>query len=503
MEKKKLQSFKDLNVWQKSSDLAVLVYKITDKFPKSELYGLTNQMRRAAISVSSNIAEGFKRNHKKEKLQFYNVAYSSTAELESQIEISYKLKYLTIEDYQNVLSLIIEIAKMTDGLIKSIRKPINFKSYILIPFIFLYSIFYILMPFPVQAVTLYFVPQSQTVYQNDSFIVSLMVDTENEEINAIEGYLSFPQDKLEIVDIGKGESVLNLWVKEPSFSNQTGEINFIGGIPEGFNGKGKLISIIFRGISNIISTESVSLSFKKDSRVLLNDGEGTSASLNFKKAEYEIIKKPEGLPVIFSKTHPDQNKWYKETTLHLNWDLIEGTEYSFLLSHDPLEEPDEIADTPEGELIWMGDIEYKGLEDGIYYFTLRQKLPDKKWSESVRFRAMIDATPPEDFQPQITEIEGKKYLVFVAEDKTSGVDYYEVKEGKRDFKRAISPYLLEDQDLRSKIKIKAVDKARNEKVSEIIPPFKVSWKDIIVLLVILIGIGVILWIIRKYFTKKY
>ena len=88
-------------------------------------------------------------------------------------------------------------------------------------------------------------------------------------------------------------------------------------------------------------------------------------------------------------------------------------------------------------------------------------------------------------------------MVFATIDKTSGVDYYEVKEGKHDFQRAESPYLLEDQSLRSKISVRAVDKAGNERIAEIIPPFKVSWKDIVILLAILIGIGVILWIISK------
>ncbi len=82
------KSFKDLIVWQKSRDLAVKVYKATEKFPNSELYGLTSQMRRAAISISSNIAESYHRFHKKEKQQFLSIAFGSGSELESQIEIS-------------------------------------------------------------------------------------------------------------------------------------------------------------------------------------------------------------------------------------------------------------------------------------------------------------------------------------------------------------------------------------------------------------------------------
>ena len=100
----KTTSFKDLIVWQKSRDLAVLVYRLTDKFPKSELYGLTNQMRRATISISSNIAEGYHRYGEKEKRQFTIIAFASGSELESQIEIA---KVLFPEhEYANELSLL-------------------------------------------------------------------------------------------------------------------------------------------------------------------------------------------------------------------------------------------------------------------------------------------------------------------------------------------------------------------------------------------------------------
>jgi len=83
----KTTSFKDLIVWQRARDVAVAVYQATDSLPKSELYGLTSQMRRAAVSISSNIAEGYHRFQEREKRQFLVIAFGSGSELESQIEI--------------------------------------------------------------------------------------------------------------------------------------------------------------------------------------------------------------------------------------------------------------------------------------------------------------------------------------------------------------------------------------------------------------------------------
>ncbi len=109
----KTKSFKDLIVWQKSRDLAVAVYKLTEQFPKSELYGLTNQMRRAVISISSNIAESYHRFHKKEKQQFLAIAFGSGSELESQIEIA-KALFPTLS-YTEVEQLLKEVMKILNN----------------------------------------------------------------------------------------------------------------------------------------------------------------------------------------------------------------------------------------------------------------------------------------------------------------------------------------------------------------------------------------------------
>ena len=89
----KTKSFKDLIVWQKSYKLVLEIYKMTRSFPKSEIYGLSQQMRRAAISVPSNVAEGYGRKHKAEYNQFLAVAYGSLLELETQYLLARDLKY--------------------------------------------------------------------------------------------------------------------------------------------------------------------------------------------------------------------------------------------------------------------------------------------------------------------------------------------------------------------------------------------------------------------------
>ena len=112
------KSFKDLIVWQRSYELVLNIYKITNSFPKCETYGLAQQMRRCSVSIPSNIAEGYGRNHDKEYKQFLSIAYGSLCELETQYLLSFDLKYSQKSD--NIESLIKEVGGMLYCMIKKI-----------------------------------------------------------------------------------------------------------------------------------------------------------------------------------------------------------------------------------------------------------------------------------------------------------------------------------------------------------------------------------------------
>ena len=113
------KNHKDLEVWKESMDLVDLVYRGTKSFPPEELYGLASQMRRAAVSAPSNIAEGAARNGKKEFSQFLHISLGSVSELETQILISRRLGYLNQEDM--MLHQIEKVRKLLLGLIKYLR----------------------------------------------------------------------------------------------------------------------------------------------------------------------------------------------------------------------------------------------------------------------------------------------------------------------------------------------------------------------------------------------
>ena len=121
MEKKTILCYKDLIVWQKSMELAESVYKLTRKLPKSEDWGLIAQIRRSAISIPSNIAEGYGRETSGNYKQFLSISRGSLFELETQISLCVKLNYIKPEDVVSIYSAIVEISKMLTSLISKIH----------------------------------------------------------------------------------------------------------------------------------------------------------------------------------------------------------------------------------------------------------------------------------------------------------------------------------------------------------------------------------------------
>ena len=294
-------------------------------------------------------------------------------------------------------------------------------------FIFCFSVSLFLCSYVYSyAATLYFLPSSNEILINKSFVVEARLDTEKQNINTIEAKIIYPIDTLEIADISDGGSIISLWPEAPKIKD--GEINFVGGIPNGFTGDGKIFSVIFK--SKKIG--DATLSWSGDSKILLNDGAGSEATKKLLGGNYKIVADKQFLE-INSPDHPDQNKWYVSQIVTLNWEQKPGYFYSYILSKDPLAEPDDEPDfvTPEG-------LELSGLENGVYYFHLKfcstqdvalssaGACPPQNWSQKSTFRIMIDYTKPEITEAKIDKnpliFNNQYFLSFTAKDDVSGID---------------------------------------------------------------------------------
>lgn len=121
----KIESFTDLDSWKEAHKLVLLIYKMTKDFPKEEMFGLVSQIRRAAVSIVSNIAEGFSRRSYSEKGQFYAIALGSLTEVQSQILVARDLDYLNKEHFNEIARQTVVVSKLLNGLIKGTRSYIG------------------------------------------------------------------------------------------------------------------------------------------------------------------------------------------------------------------------------------------------------------------------------------------------------------------------------------------------------------------------------------------
>jgi four helix bundle protein len=121
----KIRSFTDLIAWKKGHQLVISIYKITSNFSQKEIFALTNQMCRCAISITSNIAEGFSRKRPKEKIQFYHMSLGSLTELQNQLLIAKDINYLPKEEFIKLAEQTVEASKLINGLIRSLKNIVT------------------------------------------------------------------------------------------------------------------------------------------------------------------------------------------------------------------------------------------------------------------------------------------------------------------------------------------------------------------------------------------
>lgn len=275
------------------------------------------------------------------------------------------------------------------------------------------------------ATTVYLDLENPKIYEGDTFLVKIKISTPDTLINVIDGTMLYDNKRLEIKEISTGGSFLALWPKPPVFSNEKGNLSFVGGTPDGFQGeKGDVLKIIFLARNEGEAT----LDFLNDDfSVFLHDGKGTRINPRLEPLSLNILPRAPEIPV--------KDEW--------------------------------------------------------------QALIEK------------DKTSPKSFEITLGKdpsiFDNQYFISFFTTDAESGVAYYEVQEGDGNFIRAESPHLLKDQSLKRLIKVKAVDKAGNERIEELMPPAPDApfYKNILfwiaVCIVIIIGIFYVFW---RNFRRK-
>ena len=328
-------------------------------------------------------------------------------------------------------------------------------SHFSLSFYILIFAFYVFAAKAADAATLYFYPQNLEIFDGENAIVEVRLNTEGEIINALELNGKFSNNNLSITSVDTSSSLLQILVESP----QTDGTNFhlVGGTPGGFNGEG----IVGRLNIKAVKTGSSILSFTEPVKLLANTENAKELTAKSLQSNLSVILKPKDYIKLSSRTHPEPLMWYNAKEVNIHWDLEPGAEYSYLVSQDQTAVPDETPDRPKGDRLWLGDIALGGLEDGIYYFSVK-----KIGSTTIsRYSIFQDSTPPKwvnvALNPGTPETNGKQYVSFLAKDTTSGIDRYEMKVDDGNFEKVSPPnFIINNPDFQ-RIIVRAYDEAGN------------------------------------------
>ncbi len=364
--------------------------------------------------------------------------------------------------------------------------------------------------------SLYLTPSTGNYAVDDTFSVSVYINTGGLSVNAIESAITFPPDKLQIVSPSIGKSVIGVWVGQPSFSNSAGTINFRGAIPNPglITSQGLISTFTFR----VKSVGKAVVKFTDSSKVLLNDGKATNVLSNTSGAIYDLVLPPPQGPIVVSSTNPDQSKWYPNSSVSFSWSGdSELDKFSYVLNSEPVSNPDNIQESGST------GITYADLEDGIHYFHIKA-YRDGVWGGVTHFAVKVDQTQPADFrliiEPRKTTANRKPIIIFDTMDGASGVDYFELKMislsvgavnlgqvSNEFFIESTSPYIPELEIGKYDLVLRAFDKAGNyREVKEritILPPalgaigflWPSTWLGFLLLLLLLL--------ISAHLSRKY
>ena len=330
-----------------------------------------------------------------------------------------------------------------------------------------------LLPLAASAAMLDLLPTSVAVGTGESFTERMTVSSANQAMNAISGTIVFPPDILQVVSVSKANSVLSLWIQEPSFSNTDGTISFSGVVPNpGYIGsRGQVFSIQFRARKAGIAL----VSFSASSQVLANDGNGTDILTDTSAASVSVttatVVPPSPLAAttgdllarITSSSHPDQTRWYNLSHAIFDWTNAQNTS-TVRIGYDQ-----NANGIPT--VVYTDAISHKELDlsDGISYFHVQERISGG-WSPVSSYRVQIDTVPPLPFtvgfpQGTTTPSGSPMTAIFTATDELSGIDHYQVAVDGKVFTvttdAGSQPYAVSADSGAHMLLVQAYDKAGN------------------------------------------
>lgn len=331
-----------------------------------------------------------------------------------------------------------------------------------------------------EAATLLISPSVGSYISGNAFSVYVTVNSGNQIINAVQGTLTFPQDKLEVTSVSKSGSIITLWAQEPVYSNLNGTVQFEGIVPNpGYIGiSGRVIQVNFR--AKAVGEAPIGI---VNGSVLANDGQGTQILSGVGNAIFAISTRTTSpgagesstmsalagapqAPRIISSTHSNRDGWYSNNSPHFSWELSRDIVSARLLYDKHPSSAPTVLYSPA-----ISERKLENIGDGVWYFHLQLR-NENGWGSISHFRFQIDTAPPAPFSVSFVKNkespDPRPLVKFESSDELSGISHYRMKIGDGDFftveagaggKNYQLP--LQDPGKRTLV-VQAVDKAGNQ-----------------------------------------
>ncbi len=330
------------------------------------------------------------------------------------------------------------------------------------------------------------------IRSGDTIAVEVRIDSAGRLVNTIDLHVAYSPTYLQIIRVERQDRIWTLWPNSPSWDNHTGQLELSAGRPHGLVAiDASVATVLFRvmaaGLTSVIISQPASA-------VYLNDGLGTRVGAT--GAHLDVPIGDSLVPVIQldPATTPVPDAWSANDRVKIVWPVESGTVYSYRWSNVVEDQPDDTPETNPGTFV------QDQVDDGVYFFTIKSKLGDGLWSRVSQFRFLIDRQPPaafEIFALPAYQTGGQATISWSTTDQTSGVAEYRVLINGHDRGSVTSPLVLDPEWSGTRLTIRALDGAGNERLAEFkVPGIRQSWAGAIAAGASL-AIGISAWAIRR------
>ncbi len=291
----------------------------------------------------------------------------------------------------------------------------------------------------------------------DTVSINVRADSGGRTINVVDIHLVYNPLFLQVLRVDQQQSLWPLWPEQPHWDNQTGTLSLVAGRPHGVVAVDATVAtVIFKASASGLA--GVGIDAQKTG-VYVNDGQGTRLAATGTSLELGLADTLVQSIPLRSTTSPSPDAWTATDSVHVRWEAVTGTSYSYTFSSNVSDVPDDTAEVTSGQ------VDYLSLDDGVHFFTIKNQGADGTWSVLSQYRFLLDRQAPEPFTlvlPPANRTRDRQVVSWLVVDATSGVAQTRLMINQKDLGAVTSPLIVQPSWAGKTLTIVAIDGAGNK-----------------------------------------